>query len=203
MPNRSPLVPMIVCENVDKVYDYFTSVLGFAGQGKMAGPDGATMHAEVSLPTKNGEAYVMLGPKAMMASSPDTAEFGQNLNKGPLGNGVLLYFTVGNVDRYFEFINKNGAIIDEPLADQMWGDRTISVLTPDGYYMTFATPIKGFKPEKGMMENMTGVTKATAPGTAPAKTAKRSARAGKRTTKTTARRTSKKTARKAGKAKRR
>jgi catechol 2,3-dioxygenase-like lactoylglutathione lyase family enzyme len=80
---ETPPQPSLVCKDVDKTYDYFTSVLGFAGTGKWAGPDGQTMHAMAILPTKNGEASVMFGPLAM-ATSPmggDLGEFGENLKK--------------------------------------------------------------------------------------------------------------------------
>ncbi|MEA3202157.1 MAG: PhnB protein [Thermoplasmata archaeon] len=168
MADRPAIAPSITCQNVDKTYDYFTQVLGFAGTGKWAGPDGQTMHAMAILPTKLGQASVMMGPLAM-ATSPmagDLGEFGENLKKSPqtLGNGVVLWFNVPDVDKYFAFIKKNGAMIDEPPTDQFWGDRTISVRLPDGYYVTFASPIKGFKAPAGMGDaEGVGATQAKAP----------------------------------------
>jgi uncharacterized glyoxalase superfamily protein PhnB len=168
MPDRPAMSPSLTCQNVDKTYEYFTKVLGFAGTGKWAGPDGQTMHAMAILPTKLGQASVMFGP-IQMATSPmagDLGEFGENLKKSPntLGNGVVLWFNVPDVDKYYQFVKKNGAMIDEEPTDQFWGDRTLSVRAPDGYYLTFASPIKGFKAPSGMGDSEgSGATQATAP----------------------------------------
>jgi PhnB protein len=168
VPTRPAIAPSFVCKDVDKTYEYFTEVLGFAGYGKWAGPDGSTMHASVVLPTKHGEASIMFGPIRAATSGQfgDMGEFGENLKNSPetLGNGVVLFFAVPDVDKYYAFIKSRGAIIDETPKDQFWGDRTISVLTPDGYYLTFASPIKGFKMPPGMGEaEGLGATQATAP----------------------------------------
>lgn len=168
MATRLSLAPSIVCPNIEKTYDYFTGVLGFAGAGKWKDPDGNTMHAMAILPTKFGQATVMMGPLEAAASGAfgDMGEFGENLKKSPqtLGNGVVLWFNVPDVDKYHAFLTKKGALIDEPPTDQFWGDRTMSVRTPDGYYLTFASPIKGFKTPPGMGDqDASGVTKATAP----------------------------------------
>lgn len=170
MATRPPIAPSIVCQDVDKTYEYFTRVLGFAGTGKWAGPDGATMHAMVGLPTKYGEGWLMMGPYAAATSGAfgDMGQFGENLKNSPhtLGNGVVLWFNVPDVDKYHAFIAKNGATIDEAPTDQFWGDRTLSVLTPDGYYVTFASPIKNFQAPPGMGDaDGAGATQATAPGT--------------------------------------
>jgi len=167
MAPRPSIAPMIVAKDIEKTYDYFTNVLGFAGLGKFQGPDGNVMHASVVLPTRTGEATIMFSPWNFVVNNPDmSGEFATNLNKGVLGNGVVLFLNIPDVDKYHGFISSKGAIIDEPPTDQFWGDRTISVLTPDGYYLTFASPIKGFKAPEGMgPEAGTDKVKATAPGT--------------------------------------
>jgi PhnB protein len=165
---RPPIAPSIVCTNVDKTYEYFTEVLGFAGTGKWAGPDGNTMHAMAVLPTKFGDAHVMFGPAAALASGAfgDAGQFGENVKNSPqtLGNGVVLWFNVPDVDKYHSFIRGKGATIDEAPKDQFWGDRTMSVLAPDGFYLTFSSPIKGFQTPPGMGErDAIGARQATAP----------------------------------------
>jgi uncharacterized glyoxalase superfamily protein PhnB len=164
MPSRPALAPSITVNDLEKTYDYFTQVLGFAGTGKMPGPDGQFMHAEVVLENKYGQARVMLGPKSFAEANTEmTGDFGRNLSRGPLGNGVVLYFAVPDVDKYHAFISSKGAIVDEPPTDQFWGDRTISVLTPDGYYLTFSSPIKGFKWPAEALASISDARKATAP----------------------------------------
>ncbi|MCA1814138.1 MAG: VOC family protein [Halobacteriales archaeon] len=157
MAKRPPLVPAITVNDVDKTYEYFTRTLGFTGDYRMKGPTGTTAHAEVYLGKPDGsEARLMMGSLAMAQSNQgyDTGEFGQNLTRGPLGNGVVLYFRATNVDKLYEKLRTNGAVIDEPPTDQFWGDRTISVLTPDNYYLTFAQPIKGFKAPADWEQNI-------------------------------------------------
>jgi len=61
---------------------------------------------------------------------------------------------VNGVDEYHNRIAAKGAVIDEPPTDQFWGDRTISVIVPEGYYFTFAEPIKGFKHSARLTEHM-------------------------------------------------
>lgn len=170
MTDRPAIAPAITCKDVDKTYDYFTQVLGFAGHGKWAGPDGSTMHASVAFPTETGQATLMMGPLDAVTSGQygDAGEFGENLKNSPdtLGNGVTLFFLVPDVDAYFAFVKKKGALIDEEPTDQFWGDRTLSVRTPDGYYLTFASPVAGFEPPEGMGEaDGAGAVQATAPGT--------------------------------------
>ncbi|MCA1814139.1 MAG: VOC family protein [Halobacteriales archaeon] len=168
MPTRPPIAPSVVCTDVDKTYEYFTEVLGFAGTGKWAGPDGSTMHAMVVMPTKFGDAHVMFGPAAALTSGAfgDAGAFGENVKNSPetLGNGVVLWFNVPDVDKYHAFVKTKGATIDEAPKDQFWGDRTMSVLAPDGYYLTFSSPIKGFATPPGMGErDSVGATQAKAP----------------------------------------
>lgn len=147
MPTRPSHSVLLTVNDIDKTYEYLTKTLGFTPEMRMKGPNGATMHGEVRWGKGDDQVAIMIGSVAAAqdTSMYDSGEFGQNLTKGPLGNGVVLFFRVPNVDKFYAKITANGAIIDEPPTDQMWGDRTISVLTPDNYYLTFYAPIKGFK----------------------------------------------------------
>lgn len=162
---RAVLTPSLSCDNVDKSYEHFTSVLGWAGQGKMPGPDGQTMHAEVIYTTKTGEARIMLGPKAMAENAPEAGPFGVELRApGALGKGVMLYVNTANVDKYFDFVRANRADIVTQPKDQFWGFRDFTVRTLDGYFITFGQPIKGFKWPPGTESSVHDARKATAPG---------------------------------------
>ncbi|HEV8359164.1 MAG TPA: VOC family protein [Candidatus Thermoplasmatota archaeon] len=145
----------IFVQDVEKNLEYFTNTLGFTEVERQQMPDGSTMHGLVAFGTGASAISVGMAPIGGMSDMEyDFGEFGRSIRDSPstLGNGVFFYFTVPNVDKYYAKINSNGAIIDEPPTNQFWGDRTISVRTPDGYYLTFATPIKGFKypPESGV-----------------------------------------------------
>ncbi|HEV8359162.1 MAG TPA: VOC family protein [Candidatus Thermoplasmatota archaeon] len=162
MPTRPALAPLLTVENVDKTYEYFTQVLGWQGTGRMPGPNGQTVHAEAILGTKYGAAFVMLAPLNSEQRSND--EFDRNLRAGPLGNGVITYVTVPDVDKYHSFIASRGADVTQAPKDEFWGDRTMVVRTPDGYFVTFAAPIKGFKWPADQLAAITGAVKPTAPG---------------------------------------
>lgn len=170
MPERPAITPSITCKDIDKTYDYFTQVLGFAGHGKWPGPEGNTMHASVGLPTEHGQGTVMMGPLDMAIGDEGRGEgrFVENLRNSPetMGNGVAIWFMVPDVDTYHTFLEETGALIEEGPTDQFWGDRTIAVNTPDGYLLMFASPIESFEPPEGLGEtDGTGATQATAPGT--------------------------------------
>lgn len=161
MATTPPFSTVLFCQDMDKNLEYFTNTLGFRLVEKWSTPDGTGVHATVAYGNGAKTGHVGLASiPAMMDTSGDGPQydfgvFGQRLKSSPdtRGNGVVLYFTVPNVDKVYAKINANGAIIDEPPTDQYWGERTISVLTPEGYYITFATPIKGWKedPESGMV----------------------------------------------------
>ncbi|MCA1813208.1 MAG: VOC family protein [Halobacteriales archaeon] len=140
----------IFVDNVEKNTEYFTRTLGFTEVERME-REGRTIHAQVAFGRGASSFGVGLASTKMVTQGSmdyDFGAFGRSIKNSPdtLGNGVFLYFRVPNVDTFHSKIKKNGAIIDEPPTDQEWGERTISVLTPDGYYMTFAQPIKGWKP---------------------------------------------------------
>lgn len=148
---------MIFVNDVDKNLEYFTNTLGFRLVERWSTPDGATMHGSVAFGTGPTESRIDIAGVRGVTEMPseagageayDFGQFGENIKNSPhtLGNGVILFFRVANVDKFYAKIQANGAIIDEPPTDQMWGQRTISVLTPDNYYMTFFQPIKGWKP---------------------------------------------------------
>jgi catechol 2,3-dioxygenase-like lactoylglutathione lyase family enzyme len=143
-------------QDVQKNLEYFTQTLGFTEVERTLTPDQQIAHAVVQF-GKGSTTSIGLVPAGMVTNQPpgeeyDFGTFGQNVANSPqtLGNGVILFFQVPNVDKFYAKIQANGAIIDEPPTDQMWGQRTISVLTPDNYYLTFFTPIKGWKPQGGM-----------------------------------------------------
>lgn len=54
----------------------------------------------------------------------------------PLGAGVIVYFTVPNVDRYHALAKAARATIEQPLTDRPYG-RMFTLNDPDGYTITF------------------------------------------------------------------
>jgi len=135
------------CRDVGAVFDYLVNVLGFTPEFRASGVDGhGTMFASASWGEVGTGPRIILGDIAeALHGHYDHGEFGRQLEEHPLGTGVVFYFTVDDVDQYYSQIVGRGAQIDEPPTDQFWGERTISVLVPEGFYFTFAKPIPGFQ----------------------------------------------------------
>lgn len=83
---------------------------------------------------------------AEMASGPMSLNLGQDdwkLGKDRVkGQGVRLYFTTGpDIDAFANQVKARGGSLDHDLQDG-WGVRAFSITDPDGYKLTFMTPLK-------------------------------------------------------------
>ena len=146
--------------DVGKMFDYFTDTLGFSPEFRVRGPDGRVMFAGVWWGTVGKGTRVVLGDiEEALHGHYDHGAFGKQMEEHPLGTGVVVYFYSQDVDALYARITKRGAVIDEPPTDQFWGERTISVVTPDGYYLTFAQPIKSFRFPSAFAERMESFSK--------------------------------------------
>ncbi len=136
--------------NVGALFDYLTKVLEFTPVFRVSDGKGGAVFAGVCWGENGkGERLVLGDLEEALHGHYDHGEFGRAMEHHPLGTGVVLYFYTDDVDALHHRLVKRGAIIDEPPTDQFWGERTISVRTPDGYYLTFAQPIPGFRfPER-------------------------------------------------------
>ncbi len=143
------------CRDVQKVFDYLTHVLEFSPEFRVKQPEGGSMFAGVTWGVVGQGPRITLGDiHEALHGQYDHGEFGKQMERHPLGTGVVLYYYVNGVDEYYKRIVAKGAEIDEPPTDQFWGDRTISVIVPEGYYFTFAEPIKGFQFPARLTERM-------------------------------------------------
>lgn len=84
----------------------------------------------------------------------------------PLGAGVIVYFTVPNVDRYHKLAQAARATIEMPLTDRPYG-RMFTLNDPDGYTISFiqetAAPRKAARKPKAAKRagRATGAKKAS------------------------------------------
>ncbi len=132
--------------DVGRMFDYLTETLGFTPEFRVRGPDGRVMFAGAWWgPVGKGYKVVLGDIEEALHGHYDHGAFGKQMEEHPLGTGVVVYFQAEDVDALHERIAARGAVIDEPPTDQFWGERTISVIAPDGYYLTFAQPIKGYR----------------------------------------------------------
>lgn len=166
--------------DVGRMFTYLTETLGFAPEFRVRGPEGGTVFAGVWWgPIGQGTRIVLGDIEEALHGHYDHGDFGKQMEEHPLGTGVVLYFYTDDVDSLYKRIRARGATIDEPPTDQFWGERTISVITPDGYYMTFAQPIKGFRPSDALaarMESFPVTVSGRSRGGAPSRAGRRTRR---------------------------
>ncbi|MEW5976012.1 MAG: VOC family protein [Acidobacteriota bacterium] len=123
----SAITPMLTVTDVQKAYDFYQRAFGFEGRGVMPGLDGKPLHAELKL----RDSVLMLGPEnpAWQATSAKS-----------LGNTpATLYVYVEDVDQVTAQAGKAGATVLQPPTDMFWGDRTSTLVDPDGNKWMLAT----------------------------------------------------------------
>lgn len=103
--------------------------LGFRVVKAYRGEDGTTSYADLALEG----AELGLGS----IRSNDDPSF-QAWVSTPLGAGVVVYFTVPNVDKHWARAQEAGATVEVPLVDRPYG-RLFTVNDPDGFTLTFIT----------------------------------------------------------------
>lgn len=123
--------PYLTVRNVAASVNFYESALGFKCRGKMAGPDGNLMHAEVM----HNDSPIMMGPESPGRAAPT----------GPQGINLFAYFE--NVDEVCARAAANGAKVLQQPRDEFWGDRVAIIADPDGHVWWLGTHVKDVKPE--------------------------------------------------------
>jgi len=93
-----------------------------------------------------GQAMPASEMEKMCGSNPDAGKFwakaADTFAKHPHGTGVNLYFLVPDVDEYCATLKKRGLVPALKPTTQFYGLRDIVLTDPDGYTLTFYTPVK-------------------------------------------------------------
>lgn len=124
----STITPSITLDNAAQAIDWYKRALGAEELGRMTGPDGKIMHAELRI----GGSRLMLNDAMMGFNGP--------LAMG--GSPAAFYVYVEDCDAAFNRAIAAGATVLPgmgQLADQFWGDRSGSFTDPFGYRWTIAT----------------------------------------------------------------
>ena len=137
-PEReSWITPYLCVKNPEAAIEFYKKAFGFE-EVFAARKDGKVMHAEIGY---RGQKF-MLGPECgeyEFSKSPTTAKtttFG-------------MYVYVEDVDKFVARAAKNGARVMQEPKDQFYGDRTSTVLDPEGHVWTFGTHKFDFDPTQG------------------------------------------------------
>jgi PhnB protein len=143
---------MLTVSDVKAAAGFYQKAFGFAKRGIMNGPDGKPMHAELTLRGTT----LMLGP--------EMPERGARSAKTLAGSPATLYLLVDNADKVVAKAVKLGATAQGPVMDMFWGDRTGTVIDPDGNPWMVATHKAEPTPAE-MKKAMTEMMKAQAAAT--------------------------------------
>lgn len=120
------IMPIFTVQDVDASIAFYTEKLGFKQDFVMAEPNGKNTFGIVSL----GKAMIGLG------IAPDQP-------RGGAGVDFMVYIPEeADLDKHYADVQARGVKIAAPIEDKYWGDRTYSVLDPDGYHLTFAKTVK-------------------------------------------------------------
>jgi PhnB protein len=125
--NYGPITVMLVVNEVKAATTFYQKAFGFTKRGIMNGPDGKPMHAELTLRGTT----LMLGP--------EMPERGARSAKTLGASPASLYLLVENADKVVGKAVKLGAEPKGPVMDMFWGDRTGTVVDPDGYAWMVST----------------------------------------------------------------
>jgi uncharacterized glyoxalase superfamily protein PhnB len=130
-PDGSSLViPMLVCRDVPAEIDFCKATLGAVELGRRPGPDGAVVHA---LLTISGTMITIHGEFSTLAS------------RAPQPDGsspVVIYVYVEDVDTVIERAVAAGARVLIPVMNQFWGDRIGRIIDPAGHVWNIAARVE-------------------------------------------------------------
>jgi len=143
----------LTVSDVKAAMNFYQKAFGFAKRGIMNGPDRKPIHAELTLRGTT----LMLGPEMPERNARSAKNLG--------GSPATLYLTVEDVDKVFAKAVKAGATPMGPVMDMFWGDRSGTVIDPEGNPWMIGTHIADPTPEemkKKMAEWMKGQAAAAA-----------------------------------------
>ena len=118
---------MLTVGDIKAAVEFYRKAFGFTSRGIMNGPDGKPMHAELRL----RDTTLMLGPEMPKVGARSAKTIG--------ASPVTLYLTVEKVDQVVAKAVKLGATLKGPVGDMFWGDRTGTIVDPEGYDWMIAT----------------------------------------------------------------
>ncbi|MGA2880914.1 MAG: VOC family protein [Bryobacteraceae bacterium] len=127
--NYGAVTAVLTVNDIKAAVSFYTKAFGFVKRGIMNGPDGKPVHAELTLRGTT----LMLGP--------ENPQMGGRSAKSLGGSPVTLYLTTESVDKVVAKAVKLGATVKVPIADMFWGDRSGTIVDPEGHTWMVATHV--------------------------------------------------------------
>jgi uncharacterized glyoxalase superfamily protein PhnB len=134
-------MPYLVMKDADAALDFYQKAFGFEKRMAHPGPDGKTMHAEMTW----HDSMIMFGavPESKAKEWPCRPPVVQGV-----ASPITLYVYCDDVDALFTRAVAAGAKAIKPPQDMWYGDRVCQLEDPDGYWWHFATNVADFDPSK-------------------------------------------------------
>ncbi len=136
---------MLTVSDIKAAVAFYQKAFGFMKRAVMNGPDGKPIHAELVLRGTT----LMLGPEIPQMGSRSAKTMG--------ASPASLYLLTEKVDKVVAQAVKLGATAKGPVMDMFWGDRSGTVVDPEGYTWMIATHVAEPTPaemRKRMKEQM-------------------------------------------------
>ena len=121
------VTPGLALRDTAAAIEFYKKAFGAKELGRMPGPDGKIMHAELQI----GDSKVMVGEEMPQMGHPSPQTLG--------GTCVNLYVYVKDVDKSFAQAVNAGATVVMPVSDMFWGDRHGALRDPFGHGWGLAT----------------------------------------------------------------
>jgi PhnB protein len=134
--NYGAVTTAVTVSDIKAAINFYTKAFGFAKRSIMNGPDRKPIHAELTLRGTT----LMLGPE-----SPQMGNRGAKLLGG---TPVTLFLLTEDVDKTVAKAAKLGATVKVPVADMFWGDRSGTIVDPEGNTWMVATHIAEPTPQE-------------------------------------------------------
>jgi PhnB protein len=130
------VTPYLIVSGAAQAIDFYRRAFDAVEKMRLEGPDGKVCHAEIQI----GDSIVMLADEfpQMGAVSPQTIG----------GTPVHFLVYIENVDAQFQQAVAAGAKVERPLQDQLYGDRSGTLVDPFGHKWTLATHMEDVTPEE-------------------------------------------------------
>jgi PhnB protein len=131
---HSTITPYLIVTGAANAIEFYKKAFGATELMRLAQRDGKIGHAEIQIG----------GAKIMLADEVLDMGFWSPRSLGGSGTGIVLY--VDDVDDVFRRAIEAGARRQQPVKDQVYGDRSGTLTDPFGHMWTIATHIEDVSP---------------------------------------------------------
>jgi len=130
------ITPYLIMHHAAEAIEFYKKVFGAVEKDRLEMPDGKIGHAELSI----GDSMIMLADEApdYGALAPETVG----------GTPVSIALYMAGVDDVIKKALDAGAVLERPVEDQFYGDRSGSIKDPFGHKWTILTHIEDVSPEE-------------------------------------------------------